>query len=121
MNPLARRSLWLTIGWTLVLLVVVSSLLPPDDLPDVEYNDKLGHYLAYFSLMAWFGQLFPRYWKPALALLGLGALLEVLQGLSGYRDMSGLDLLANAAGIGFGWLFSRFYPDLLYRLEARLS
>jgi VanZ family protein len=120
MNPLARRPLWLTIGWTFVLLVVVSSLLPPTGLPDVEYNDKLGHFLAYFSLMAWFGQLFPHYWKPALVLLGLGALLEVLQGLSGYRDMSGLDMVANAAGIGFGWLFSRKFPDLLYRLEERL-
>lgn len=120
MPTLAHRRLWLAIGWALVILVTVLSLLPPPDLPDVRYNDKFSHLLAYFTLMAWFGQLYLRRLRPCLGLLGLGAGLEVLQGMTGYRDMSGLDMVANAAGVSLGWLFARLRPDLLVRLEARL-
>lgn len=121
MNTLSRRPLWLAIGWSLVVLVSLLSLAPTERLPEVGYNDKLGHLLAYFSLMAWFGQIHGARLKPVLALLAMGATLELLQGLSGYRDMSGLDLLANAAGIAAGWLCCRLAPDLLARLDARLA
>lgn len=120
MTTLARRPLWLAIGWSLILLVTVLSLLPTQRLPDVSYNDKLGHFLAYFTLMAWFGQIYGRRLVPALSLLAMGASIELLQGWSGYRDMSGLDMLANAAGVAVGWLFSRRSPDLLIKLEACL-
>lgn len=120
MNTLSRRPLWLAIGWSLVLLVTVLSLMPTTRLPEVSYNDKLGHLLAYFTLMAWFGQIHGARMKPVLALLAMGALIELLQGWSGYRDMSGLDMLANAAGVATGWLFSRLAPDLLAKLDTRL-
>ena len=121
MNTLSRRPLWLAIGWSLVLVVTVLSLMPVQQLPEVSYNDKIGHLLAYFSMMAWFGQIHERRPTPVFALLAMGALLEVLQGWSGYRDMSGLDMLANAAGVALGWLFSRRHPGLLAKLEARLQ
>jgi VanZ family protein len=120
MNTLVHRRLWLAIGWGLVALVCVLSLVPPPQLPGPEYNDKVGHILAYFSLMAWFGQLYPARIKPVLALLAMGAGLEVLQGMTGYRDMSGLDMLANASGVALGWLSARLVPGLLLLLEARL-
>ncbi|MDD4882575.1 MAG: VanZ family protein [Gallionellaceae bacterium] len=120
MNTLSYRRLWLAIGWGLVLLVIVLSLIPAPQLPKVGFNDKIEHMLAYFSLMAWFGQIYGARLKPVLALLALGATLEVLQGLSGYREMSGLDMLANTAGVTLGWLFSRLAPGLLAALDTRL-
>ncbi|MDD3530686.1 MAG: VanZ family protein [Gallionellaceae bacterium] len=120
MNTLNRRRLWLAIGWALVALVVVLSLLPVSQLPDAGLDDKVGHLLAYFALMAWFGQIHGARPAPVLALLALGAGLEVAQGLSGYRDMSGLDMVANASGITLGWLLTRLAPGLLARLDARL-
>mgnify|MGYP001126133134 CR=1 FL=1 len=117
MNTLAHRPLWLVVGYALALLIAVLSLAPTSQLPEVDYNDKLGHLLAYGGLMAWFGQLYRRRLGPALALFGFGAGLEVLQGASGYRDMSGLDLVANATGIGLGWLATLIFPNWLAGLE----
>jgi len=120
MNTLPRRPLWLAIGWSLVLLVTVLSLIPVQELPDVSYNDKVSHLLAYFSLMAWFGQIYGARLKPTLILIAMGGLIEVLQGWSGYRDMSALDMLANSAGVALGWVFCRLAPGLLARLDACL-
>lgn len=120
MNTLVHRTLWLAVGWGLVALVCALSLLPPPRLPDVQHNDKFSHVLAYFTLMAWFGQIYLARLRPFLALLAMGAGLEILQGMTGYRDMSGYDMLANTVGVALGWLAARLRPDLLVRLEARL-
>jgi len=117
---LSRKPLWLGLGWCLVALVVWLSLKPPSEGMWL-INDKLAHVLAYFSLSAWFCQIYrPRY-RVALALLALGALLEILQGLSGYRVMSAADLLANSVGIILGWTLGYFHPGLLAWLDRRLS
>lgn len=120
MLPLRFRPLWLSLAWTLVALVSVLSLLPHQDLPDIQYNDKLEHATAYFALMALFGQLYGPRLKPVFLLLAFGASIEVLQGLSGYRDMSFLDWLADAFGIAVGWLLARYRPRLLADIEAQL-
>ncbi len=116
-HPLVHRPLWLTIGWGLVLLVIYLSLAPATELPEVRYDDKFGHLLAYFTLMAWFAQLYTRSAPLVLALLTLGASLEIVQGVSGYRDMAAADMLANAAGVGLGWLATRHLPNMLAQLE----
>lgn len=120
MNTLVHRRVWLAIGWSLVVLVTVLSLIPGRDLPDIRVSDKVEHLLAYFTLMAWFGQIHGARLVPVLALVALGGTLEVLQGMSGYREMSAYDQLANTLGVGLGWLATRRFPDLLVRLEARL-
>jgi VanZ family protein len=120
MQPLRFHTFWLAVGWALVLLVTALSLLPYQDLPNVQYNDKIGHGLAYFALMAVFGQIHGARLRTVLLLLAMGALIEVLQGLSGYRDMSFFDWLADAAGVALGWIVSRLVPDLLARLETLL-
>lgn len=101
---------WLTAGWVMVVAVVLLSLTP--NLPlkvSVSNIDKLEHALAYGVLMAWFGGLSPRaaHGWVALGLLALGAVIEVAQGLSGYRSADHWDLLADAIGIAFGWLLAR--------------
>lgn len=121
MTPtLAYRRLWLGLGGMLVLAIVWLSLAPPGNAPGA-INDKLGHAIAYFALSAWFCQLYAHHAGIALAALGLGALLELLQGLSGYRDMSLADLLADAVGIGLGVAAARRYPTALAWLDDRLS
>ncbi|MFZ5484266.1 MAG: VanZ family protein [Pseudomonadota bacterium] len=120
MNTLAHRSHWLFLGWLLLLGISVLSLLPTESLPDVQTHDKLGHFLAWGMLMAWFSQIIRAHGPLAASLWAYSGAIEVLQGLSGYRDMSGLDLLANGLGILTGWASARRWPDLLLRLDRCL-
>jgi VanZ family protein len=120
MLKLAHRPLWLFMAWSLVALVTTLSLLPTGQLPVADYNDKLGHVAAYFALMAWFGQLYGLRWQAITGVFGLGILIEILQGLSGYRLMSLADIAANGGGVLLGVALTRLAPDLLVRLEARL-
>ncbi len=112
------HGVWLALGWSMVAALIWLSLSRMDG-PSL-INDKLAHAIAYFSLMVWFGQLHAKLARVALGLLLLGALLEVLQGMSGYRDMSLADLAADAIGIGLGWIVAARWPRLLATLEARL-
>lgn len=118
--PLRLRPLWLGIGWCLVGAVVWLSLTPSTGAPPL-INDKLAHLIAYFTLTAWFAEIYSRLDRVGLAMLALGAALEVAQGLSGYRDMSFADLLANAAGIGLGMFAAARFPRVLAKLDARLT
>ena len=95
--------LWLGVwlgGWALCIAL---SLLPPIPLDGPPDSDKLGHFLAYFTLMAWAVMLF-KGWRArvlvagALVLLGLG--LEFAQAtLTTTRQGDARDLLANTLGI----------------------
>lgn len=120
MTSLARRPLWLAIGWGLVATVTALSLAPSSGLPTVDYNDKVAHALAYFALMAWFGQIYGLRLRLILALLLMGATIEILQGWTGYRDMSAADGFANAIGVAAGGWLTRQAPNLLQRLDACL-
>jgi VanZ family protein len=115
-----RRGLWLALGWLGVLLVSILSLAPNPPGASLQGADKLGHLFAYGALMFWFVQAGAETRASALGLLLLGALLEVLQGLSGYRESSFGDLIADGLGIGLGWLLARRFPHCLASIEARL-
>lgn len=60
--------------------------------------------------MWWFLQAYDRTKRPtiALALFALGVGLEFMQMLVPYRTASGADALANAMGIGLGWVTGLF-------------
>ncbi|MFN3610861.1 VanZ family protein [Tepidimonas sp.] len=94
--------------WRLAFLVVLGgvtllSLLPPRHLPDVAFDvwDKAQHALAYagLALLARLG--WPRAPWPALAaaLLAHGAVIELAQHASGWRQGDPLDWLADAVGV----------------------
>ena len=108
MLPLAHARVWLAASVLVVVAVIVASLTPGSQGPDMGQLDKLGHLLAYAGLAVWFGGLLARgrYWAVAvgLALLGIG--LEVLQELvATNRTGDPRDVVANVAGIGAGlWL-----------------
>jgi VanZ family protein len=117
-RSLKHSRLWLGIGWGLVALVVYFSLIPNPPRLDFRQGDKLQHVCAYFGLMLWFGQIYLRRLPLALSLLALGLSMEILQGFTDYREASALDMLANAVGVGLGWLAARRWPGLLARIEA---
>jgi len=102
---------WLLTGWLLVALVITLSLIsPPSDLPGFPGVDKLNHLAAYGVLTLWFGFIYlpgPRYARLSLGLILMGGVLEVIQGICGYRSMDAYDMLANASGVAVGWLLAR--------------
>jgi VanZ family protein len=115
-----RRGRWLVVGWAMAGLVVWLSLKEPGSGPEL-INDKLAHGLAYCALALWFGQLYRARRSVALALITLGGLLELLQGLSGYRDMSLADLAADSLGVILGIGIAASWPGLLAALDRHLA
>jgi len=125
MRSLKLAGLWQAVGWSYVALVVYFSLNPsPPDLPSFEGSDKLAHLGAYAVMMLWFGFIY----LPGTRLLVLGGLfvllgivLELVQGVTGYRSMEPLDMISNACGVCLGGLLARTrLASALAWLENRL-
>ena len=106
----ARPQLWQWLAWLLIAAIALLSLMPPLQLQSwgaPSWNDKLGHFLAYFTLSAWYAQLYDSAREMRhrmLFCLLLGAALEGLQSLSSTRSADWRDLLANGAGVIVGGL-----------------
>ena len=118
--PLRFRRLWLALGWALVLAIVVLSLGPAPPVDLSEDRDKLGHLIAYGTLMFWWSLLLPSLrarLAAALAFVLMGAALEVLQAMTDSRSGEVADALANAGGVALGFTPLR---GALYWAEARL-
>ena len=100
------RPVWLALGWGLVAAIVWLSLTPSPPKVDFEQSDKVGHFLAYGSLMFWFSQLYVARRTRlayAAAFAAMGVALEFIQGWTGYRDFEVYDMLANGTGVALGW------------------
>lgn len=108
MLPLRYPRLWFLLGLLLVLAVAVGSLLPGPSLPKLSVGDKVEHAGAYFLLMVWFAGLYPRkrHVLIALALVGLGIALDLLQLTTKTRQFDVADILANSFGILVGLVLS---------------
>ena len=121
-SALARRRLWLSLGWTLVVSIICLSLIPvPVRIPVAE-GDKLGHLIAYGALMLWFSNVYensiPRL-ILAVGLLALGIALEFIQRWTGFRTFEIADMVANASGVFLGWtLAPPRIANFLQRLET---
>ena len=99
------RRTCVVLGWALVATVVYLSLTPSPPSIDVEQGDKLGHILAYGSLMFWFAQLYARTSVrvgSAVGFVALGIALEFVQAHVG-RDFEVADMAADAIGVALGW------------------
>lgn len=114
---------WRALGWMLVAFVIYASLTPaPPSLP-VEGGDKLGHVLAYATLMLWFAWLYRRgstrqYF--ALGFVALGIALEFVQGTTDYRSFEVADMAADGFGVALGWVIARSpLPNLFVLVERR--
>jgi VanZ family protein len=107
LHPFARPRLWQGLWWVGIVAVFVVCLLPAPDLPQLpEGGDKVEHFLAYFLLAGAAAQLHAQrvtLWRPALGLLLMGILIEILQGmLTTTRSADVADALADAAGVVAG-------------------
>ncbi|NKE64808.1 VanZ family protein [Ramlibacter sp. RBP-2] len=104
-SPAQRRwAFWLCMASVLALC-----LMPPaQHLPSTGW-DKANHALG-FAVLAVLGlAAYPARTARVLAgLLAFGALIEVLQSLTGYRTAEWLDLLADGAGLAAGWPLARW-------------
>jgi VanZ family protein len=108
---LRYKTLWLSIGISLVVTVILLSLMaPPKDMMDALPSDKLAHFVAYFVLMGWFAQIYhtnKQRWLYLIGFLMLGLTLEILQGLGGVRHADWVDMLANSAGVISAFLVTK--------------
>jgi VanZ family protein len=100
------RRLAIAVGWAMVAAIVWLSLTPSPPKVDFKESDKVGHLLAYGSLMFWFCQLYAT--KKTRILYGIGFVamgvtLEFIQGALGYRTYEVFDMLANTLGVLLGW------------------
>ena len=107
------RVVYVGIGWALAAAIVWLSLTPAPPRIDVEQGDKLGHFVAYGSLMLWFCLLYPR--RPAriahaLGWTAMGVGLEFIQGQLGYRTYEPFDMVANTLGVLIGWALAFAIP-----------
>jgi hypothetical protein len=103
------RHLWLTLFWLAVIGATVLSLMPAPPLPDPWFSaaDKVEHAVAYAVLFLLGRQAAYRHRPLALALVALGAAIEVAQGtLTATRTAEWLDFVADALGIAFGYLIA---------------
>ncbi len=90
--------------WLCLAVVLVIALAPPRvQVPPTGW-DKVNHLFAFAVLTVLGRRAYPGYPAPMmLGLLAYGALIEVLQHLTGYRTAELLDLLADGAGLVIGW------------------
>jgi VanZ family protein len=87
--------------------IIYLSLKSPNGGVNVQLNDKVGHFIGYgvLSLNTFLVFGFHPVKKGSLflfGLLGMGTLLEGLQGFVPGREVSGLDILANSIGVAIG-------------------
>jgi VanZ family protein len=88
-----------------LLAVIVLSLLPQAEVPQLGISDKLEHFAAYAGLALLGGIGFPRgRWQVLLPvlLIALGIALEFLQHLAPGRASEVADALANGLGASAG-------------------
>jgi len=120
------HAVWLSIGWILVSIVITLSLWPDPPTPDTDIPgiDKIGHFVAYFVLMSWFGFIYLRevHLWIGVRLLLLGITLEFLQWLFGHRFFEIGDILVNSTGIAVAWVLgaTRFSQTLQWTEQDAL-
>lgn len=120
-----RPRLWLGIwlfGWALCITL---SLVPAVGLPGPPDSDKLGHFLAYFTLAAWAVGTFRTrraHLLASLALVCLGVALEFAQAqFTTVRLGDPRDAIANTLGVAAGLALSLTpLARLLEHLDTRL-
>ena len=109
--PVERWRTWCRWAFALGLVVVMVLALAPPRFPTPTTGwDKANHALA-FAVLALLGlSAYPRSKAAVLAgLLAYGGLIEVLQGMTGYRTGDWLDWAADSVGLTLGSMLARVF------------
>lgn len=117
-----HRVMVFLVSISMLIALVYGSLSPPGGEQVFPHLDKLVHILAYMVFCGWHRMVFPGHgMQVLLASLALGAVLEILQGMTGYRDASIYDILANAIGCLCGLALARLSGIQLLRHGAAVT
>lgn len=90
----------------MVAAIVWLSLTPSPPKIEFRESDKLGHFLAYGTLMLWFSKLYANRGTRILYGVGfvaMGIALELAQRALGTRSYEIFDMFANTLGVLIGW------------------
>jgi VanZ family protein len=97
---------------------------PPQTEIEIPFLDKIAHFLMYFGLIIWFGQIFCTKWMRwwFISFFSMGVLVENLQKLGGVRSFEYEDMISNAIGLTLG-LFIVKSPlgELLSKFEDSIT
>ena len=96
---------WRWVFISCLTLVIIVSLMPVNGTGWFPGQDKLMHTITFAALFLIGSQAFPRpkfCWQLFLGLLAYGALIEWLQGKTGYRSMEAWDVVADLSGLVIG-------------------
>jgi len=126
-NPELRfRKIWLAIGYGMIGVVILLSVMSDPPTPDIDLPsiDKLYHTLTYFLLMIWFAQIYhvnKQKYLWALFFIILGVALEYIQNYSPERYFELSDMVANTVGVIVGILLAgTALRNALVRIERSL-
>ncbi|MES1983076.1 MAG: VanZ family protein [Pseudomonadota bacterium] len=112
------RRIWLMLGYLWVGAIIYLSLTSSPPAPLHFHNaDKLEHAMAYGSVMLWLCQIIrsrTQQFMLGIGLMAMGAILEVLQGMTGYRSFEYADMLANSTGVIIAGLLAQTLLGRLY-------
>ena len=117
-QTLKFRKIWLIIGYLLILTIVFLTLTPkpPDLVSEINFGDKIGHFLAYSLLMFWFCLLYIKTFNRliiACLFIIMGISLEILQDMGGIRMYEVADMFANTTGVLIGLTLAYLGMDTL--------
>ena len=109
-------------GFTMITFVVYQTLTSSPLGTGMRISDKLLHITGYFGMMGWFVQIFnDRKQKILLAagFVGMGIMLEFIQGWGGIRQYEVADMLANTTGVALAWALAYTRcSDILLTVES---
>ncbi|MFC1838295.1 VanZ family protein [Thermodesulfobacteriota bacterium] len=111
------QRVWCSVAFMNIGLIIILSLIPgPEDIPRIFGLDKVLHIIAYAFSMLWCNMCYRDKKYIILFSVGLilmGIALEIVQGVIGYRMMSIYDMIANSIGVLFGLVLARTRLSLL--------
>lgn len=123
--PPAVNLLLYAAAFTCVLIIVVLSLLPAQEMPRTGIPDGTDHFIAYWGTGGLMALAFRGRGAvlvvAGLALVGLGGLMEVLQQLAPGRTSTWSDFLMSGGGALAGLLMGAVAARLISHLRRQYS
>lgn len=109
--PITLRGLMLGAGVAIIAAIWALSLMPAP--PQIPGGDKWHHFAAYAGCTAWWCMTLTTWRQRRIAmatLVVMGAAIEILQGLSGFRHFELADIAANTLGVLSGGALINLLP-----------